>query len=84
MSRVPKGSILESVHFNISINDIESGNKYLKGVYKHYRDWLFMWSDSDKTRGNCFKLQEGIFCSEAGEALGHIAQSCGCPIPGHT
>ena len=35
--------------------------KYLKGVYKHEENQLFTWVDSDKTRGNVFKLKEGRF-----------------------
>ena len=30
----------------------------MKGVYKQEEDQLFTWSDSDRTRGNGFKLKE--------------------------
>ena len=35
--------------------------QYLKWTYKQVEDWLFTWSDSDGTRGNGFKLNEGKF-----------------------
>ena len=35
--------------------------KYLKGDYKLERNQLFTWIDSDRTRGNGFKLKEGRF-----------------------
>ena len=35
--------------------------QYLKGAYKHERNQLFTWVDSDRTRGNSCKLKEGRF-----------------------
>jgi len=34
---------------------------YLKGAYKQEGDWLFTHADSNRMRGNRFKLEEGSF-----------------------
>ena len=43
---------------------------YLKGAGRQEQNWLFTWSDSDRTRGNSFKLKEGRF------SLGVRKKSC--------
>ena len=35
--------------------------QYLKGAYKQEGDCVFMCVDSDRTRGNGFKIKEGRF-----------------------
>ena len=35
--------------------------QYMNGVYKQEGEWLFMGVDSDRTRGNGFKLRQGRF-----------------------
>ena len=39
--------------------------QYVKGAYKQEGEWLFMRVDSDRTRGNGFKLRQPLFCKGA-------------------
>ena len=72
------------------MGDLTAILQYLKEDYKWNGNELFTWVDSDRTRGNSFKLKEGRFkldvrekfFTESDEALAQAAQRCGCPIPG--
>ena len=41
--------------------DFTAAFQYLKRAYKQEGNQLFTWVDSDRTRGNGFKLKEGRF-----------------------
>ena len=62
--------------------------QYLKGAYRKAVGRHFRRAHSDRTRGNCFKLEEGrfrleILSCEGGETLEQVAQNgCGCSLPG--
>ena len=66
--------------------------QYLKGASKKEGKQLVTGVDSNRTRGNSFKLGQGMFRldirkkffhPEGGDTLEQVAQGgCGCPIPG--
>ena len=41
--------------------DLTVAFQYLKGAYQQEGEWLFMRVNSDRTRGNGFKLGQGRF-----------------------
>ena len=41
--------------------DLIAAFQFLNGAYKQEREWPFTWVDSDRTRGNGFKLRQGRF-----------------------
>ena len=43
------------------MGDLIVAFRYLKGVYKQEGEWLFTSLDSDRTKGNGFKLRQGRF-----------------------
>jgi len=50
---------------NRRLRDLLAAFQYLKGVYKHEGKHFFLTQvDSDRTRGNGFKLKEGRFRSD--------------------
>ena len=71
--------------------DLTVAFQYLKGAYKQEGVQLFTRVDSDRTRGNGFKLRQGRFRLHIRRdffiqkvvTLKQVAQGgCGCPIPG--
>ena len=59
--------LLESIHRRRAMKMIkglenlsyEDRVQYLKGIFKHEGNKLFTWVDSDRIKGNGFKLKEG-------------------------
>ena len=71
--------------------DLIAAFQYLKGDNKKEDNQFFTWVDSDRTRGNGFKLKEGKFrldargkfFTERGAMLEQAAQGgCGCSASG--
>ena len=62
--------------------DLITTFQYLKGDYKKKGKQLFTWVDSDRTRGNGFKLKEGRYRLDViGEFFTERAARCwnSCP-----
>jgi len=57
---------VELEHFSFEDRLMELVFQYLKGVYQHEDNQLFTWVDSDRTKGNSFKLKEGRFRLDVG------------------
>ena len=51
--------------------DLIAAFQYLKEAYKQEGEWLFARADSDRTRGNGFKLRQGRFRLDLGESFSH-------------
>ena len=71
--------------------DLIAAFQYLKRDYKREGNQLLLGVDSNRIRGNHFKLKEkrfvldvtGKFFTESGELLDQLAQrGCGCSVPG--
>ena len=79
--------------FSLEKRRLNAAFQYLKGAYKHEADGLFTRSDSDRTRGNGFKLKEGRFrldvrrkyLTQRGVRCWHgCPEKLCCPIPAGT
>ena len=53
------------------LGDLTVAFQYLKGAYKQEGEWLFTRVDSDRTRGNGFKLKQGRFRWLLGRSFSH-------------
>jgi len=51
--------VLFSLERRRLLGDSFAAFQYLKGACKQKGDQLFMWFDSDRTRGNGFRVEEG-------------------------
>jgi len=51
--------------------DLTAAFQYLEGAYKQEGEWLFMRVESDRTRGNGFKLRQGTLMLDIKRKFSH-------------